>query len=74
VRDWLPAAEYLLAGGNAQVVFCERGVRSYDPELRDTLDLAGMALAWQLSHLPVIGMVATAVTAMPVAEVTFSLA
>jgi len=54
VREWLLAAEYLLAGGNNQVVLCERGIRSYDPDLRNTLDLAGMALARQLSHLPVI--------------------
>jgi 3-deoxy-7-phosphoheptulonate synthase len=54
VKEWLLAAEYLLAGGNHQVVLCERGIRSYDPELRNTLDLAGMALARQLSHLPVI--------------------
>jgi 3-deoxy-7-phosphoheptulonate synthase len=54
VQEWLLAAEYLLAGGNDQVVLCERGIRSYDPELRNTLDLAGMALARQLTHLPVI--------------------
>jgi 3-deoxy-7-phosphoheptulonate synthase len=54
VKEWLLAAEYLLAGGNGQVVLCERGIRSYDPELRNTLDLAGMALARQLSHLPVL--------------------
>jgi 3-deoxy-7-phosphoheptulonate synthase len=54
VKEWLLAAEYLLAGGNSQVVLCERGIRSYDPELRNTLDLAGLALARQLSHLPVI--------------------
>jgi 3-deoxy-7-phosphoheptulonate synthase len=54
VKEWLLAAEYLLAGGNGQVVLCERGIRSYDPELRNTLDLAGMALARQLCHLPVI--------------------
>ncbi|HEV2276469.1 MAG TPA: 3-deoxy-7-phosphoheptulonate synthase, partial [Acidobacteriaceae bacterium] len=54
VKEWLLAAEYLLAGGNDQVVLCERGVRSYDPELRNTFDLAGMALARQLTHLPVI--------------------
>ena len=53
VKEWLLAAEYLLAGGNGQVLLCERGIRSYDPELRNTLDLAGMALARQLSHLPV---------------------
>jgi 3-deoxy-7-phosphoheptulonate synthase len=54
VKEWLLAAEYVLAGGNGQVVLCERGIRSYDPELRNTLDLAGLALARQLSHLPVI--------------------
>jgi 3-deoxy-7-phosphoheptulonate synthase len=54
VKEWLLAAEYLLAGGNGQVVLCERGIRSYDPALRNTLDLAGMALARQLIHLPVI--------------------
>ena len=48
VKEWLLAAEYLLAGGNGQVVLCERGIRSYDPELRNTLDLAGMALARQI--------------------------
>jgi 3-deoxy-7-phosphoheptulonate synthase len=54
VKEWLLAAEYILAGGNGQVVLCERGIRSYDPQLRNTLDLAGLALARQLSHLPVI--------------------
>ena len=54
VKEWLLAAEYLLAGGNDQVVLCERGIRSYDPDLRNTLDLAGMSLARQLTHLPVI--------------------
>jgi len=54
VKEWLLAAEYILAGGNDQVVLCERGIRSYDPELRNTLDLAGLALARQLSPLPVI--------------------
>ncbi len=54
VKEWLSAAEYLLSGGNDQVVLCERGVRSFDPEMRNTLDLAGMALARHLSHLPVI--------------------
>lgn len=54
VQEWLMAAEYILAGGNEKVVLCERGIRSYDPQLRNTFDLAGMALARQLSHLPVI--------------------
>jgi 3-deoxy-7-phosphoheptulonate synthase len=54
VKEWLLAAEYILAGGNSQVVLCERGIRSYDPQLRNTLDLAGLALARHLTHLPVI--------------------
>ena len=54
VKDWLLAAEYLLAGGNEDVVLCERGIRSYDPDVRNTFDLAAIALAKQLSHLPVV--------------------
>jgi 3-deoxy-7-phosphoheptulonate synthase len=54
VKDWLLAAEYLLAGGNNDVVLCERGIRSYDPDMRNTFDLAAIALARQLSHLPVV--------------------
>ena len=54
VKDWLLAAEYLLAGGNQDVVLCERGIRSYDPDVRNTFDLAAIALAKQLSHLPVV--------------------
>jgi 3-deoxy-7-phosphoheptulonate synthase len=54
VKEWLLAAEYILAGGNDQVVLCERGIRSYDPDLRNTFDIGGMALAKTLTHLPVI--------------------
>jgi 3-deoxy-7-phosphoheptulonate synthase len=54
VKDWLLAAEYLLAGGNSEVVLCERGIRSYDPDMRNTFDLSALALARQLSHLPVV--------------------
>src|SRR5215469_6336497 len=55
VKEWLLAAEYLLAGGNAQVVLCERGIKTFETEmLRNTLDLAAVALARELSHLPVI--------------------
>lgn len=54
VREWLLAAEYLLAGGNAEVILCERGIRSFEMETRNTLDLAGAVLAKQLSHLPVL--------------------
>jgi 3-deoxy-7-phosphoheptulonate synthase len=54
VKEWLLAAEYILAGGNDQVVLCERGIRSYDPELRNTFDIGGMVLAKSMTHLPVI--------------------
>lgn len=54
VKEWLLAAEYLVAGGNPNVVLCERGVKSYDTETRNLFDLASLALARELSHLPVI--------------------
>jgi len=54
VTEWLLAAEYLLAGGNRNVVLCERGIRTFETGTRNTLDLAGMALAKELTHLPII--------------------
>ncbi len=54
VDEWLLSAEYLLAGGNDQVVLCERGVRGFDTATRFTLDLNAVPLVRQLSHLPVI--------------------
>jgi 3-deoxy-7-phosphoheptulonate synthase len=54
VKEWLLAAEYLLAGGNSNVVLCERGIKTFETEMRNTLDLAAVALARELSHLPVI--------------------
>jgi 3-deoxy-7-phosphoheptulonate synthase len=54
VKEWLLAAEYLLSGGNGQVVLCERGVKTFETEMRNTFDLAAVALARDLSHLPVI--------------------
>jgi 3-deoxy-7-phosphoheptulonate synthase len=54
IAEWLLAAEYLLAGGNPNVVLCERGIRTFETATRNTLDLAGVALVKQLSHLPVL--------------------
>jgi len=54
LEEWLLAAEYLLDGGNDQIVLCERGIRSFDNTLRNTLDLAGMAWVRERSRLPVI--------------------
>ena len=54
VKEWLLAAEYLLSGGNPNVVLCERGIKTFETETRNTLDLASIALARELSHLPVV--------------------
>ncbi len=52
--EWLLAAEYILEGGNDQVLLCERGIRTFEPRLRNTLDLAGMAWIKQRTRLPVL--------------------
>ncbi len=54
VDEWLMAAEYLLVGGNDNVVLCERGIRSFDPATRNLLDLSVVPLLAELTHLPVI--------------------
>jgi 3-deoxy-7-phosphoheptulonate synthase len=54
LKEWLLAAEYLLTGGNPNVVLCERGIKTFETETRNTIDLAAVALAKELSHLPVI--------------------
>ena len=54
IKEWLSAAEYLLHGGNENVVLCERGIKTFDNSLRNTLDLAGVALVKEMTHLPVI--------------------
>ena len=54
VEEWLMAAEYIAQRGNSQIVLCERGIRTYEPSTRNTLDLSGMAVAQLESHLPVI--------------------
>jgi 3-deoxy-7-phosphoheptulonate synthase len=54
IEEWLFAAEYILSEGNASVVLCERGVRSFDPMTRNLLDLTCVPLLATLTHLPVI--------------------
>ncbi|MBA2495033.1 MAG: 3-deoxy-7-phosphoheptulonate synthase [Acidobacteria bacterium] len=54
VKEWLSAAEYILHGGNENVVLCERGIKTFDNSLRNTLDLASVALVKEMTHLPVI--------------------
>ena len=53
IEEWLLAAEYILNCGNPNVVLCERGIRTFERVTRNTLDLAAVALAKELSHLPV---------------------
>jgi phospho-2-dehydro-3-deoxyheptonate aldolase len=53
-EEWLNAAEYILAGGNPNVMLCERGIRTFETYTRNTLDLTAIPVIHQLSHLPVI--------------------
>jgi 3-deoxy-7-phosphoheptulonate synthase len=54
VTEWLLAAEYVLSGGNEKVILCERGIRSFDPESRNVMDVGVIPLIKELSHLPII--------------------
>lgn len=54
IEEWLMAAEYILSGGNYDVILCERGIRTFEPYTRNTLDLSAVPLVKQLSHLPII--------------------
>ncbi len=54
LEEWLMAAEYVMAGGNYNVVLCERGVRTFSDHSRNTLDLSVIPPAKHLSHLPVL--------------------
>lgn len=53
INEWLLAADYILSGGNDQVILCERGIRSFDPMSRNVMDVAAIPLVQSLSHLPV---------------------
>jgi 3-deoxy-7-phosphoheptulonate synthase len=54
LEEWLMAAEYVMAGGNYNVVLCERGVRTFSDHSRNTLDLSVVPPAKRLSHLPIV--------------------
>src|SRR5262245_38764294 len=54
LEDWLMAAEYVMAGGNYNVILCERGVRTFSDHSRNTLDLSVIPPAKKLSHLPIV--------------------
>jgi len=54
IEEWLMSAEYVMSGGNHDVILCERGIRTFETYTRNTLDLSAVTLAKELSHLPVI--------------------
>ncbi len=54
IEEWLMAAEYIMSGGNNEVILCERGIRTFETYTRNTLDLSAVPLLKELSHLPVI--------------------
>nr|MBA3886187.1 3-deoxy-7-phosphoheptulonate synthase [Acidobacteriota bacterium] len=53
IEEWLLSAEYILAGGNADVMLCERGIRTFESYTRNTLDISAIPVVQKLSHLPV---------------------
>ena len=54
IEEWIMAAEYVLSGGNEQVILCERGVRTFETFTRNTLDLSAVPIIKNLTHLPII--------------------
>ena len=54
IEEWLLAAEYILNGGNDKVILCERGIRTFEPYTRNTVDIGSVPLIKHLSHLPII--------------------
>jgi len=54
LEEWLLAAEYVLCGGNHQVILCERGIRTFETYTRNTVDIGAVPLVKKISHLPII--------------------
>jgi 3-deoxy-7-phosphoheptulonate synthase len=54
IEEWLLSAEYILAGGNADVILCERGIRTFETATRNTFDISAIPVVQKLSHLPVV--------------------
>ena len=54
IEEWLLSAEYILAGGNHQVVLCERGIRTFENATRNTLDISAIPVVKKRSHLPIV--------------------
>ena len=54
IEEWLLSAEYVLAGGNEDVILCERGIRTFESYTRNTLDISAIPVVQKLSHLPIV--------------------
>ncbi len=54
IEEWLMSAEYIMSGGNHQVILCERGIRTFETVTRNTLDLSAVPVLKEMTHLPVI--------------------
>ena len=54
IEEWLLSAEYVLSGGNADVILCERGIRTFESYTRNTLDISAIPVVKKLSHLPIV--------------------
>jgi len=54
IEEWLLSAEYVLSGGNTNVILCERGIRTFESYTRNTLDISAIPVVQQLSHLPIV--------------------
>ena len=54
IEEWLLSAEYILAGGNGQVILCERGIRTFENYTRNTLDISAIPVVKKRSHLPIV--------------------
>jgi len=54
IEEWLMSAEYILAGGNTDVILCERGIRTFETATRNTFDISAIPVVKKLSHLPVV--------------------
>ncbi|MCZ6695763.1 MAG: 3-deoxy-7-phosphoheptulonate synthase, partial [Acidobacteria bacterium] len=54
IKEWLLSAEYIMAGGNHQVLLCERGIRTFENFTRNTMDISAIPIIKKLSHLPII--------------------
>ncbi|MEK7282768.1 MAG: N-acetylneuraminate synthase family protein, partial [Acidobacteriota bacterium] len=54
IQEWLLSAEYILAGGNRDVMLCERGIRTFENFTRNTMDISAIPIIKKLSHLPIV--------------------